>query len=64
MINGNTLFGRAVLVFFWGGLAASFVNMLYTFLHFNPYLIAWLVVIFNITFVTIKNLLIPPKGRS
>jgi hypothetical protein len=63
MINGSTAFGRAVLVFFWGGLAASFVNALYVFWHFNSYWIAWLVVIFNIAFVTIKNIIIPPRQR-
>lgn len=61
MINPNTLFGRAMLVFFWGGLAASLVNCLWTFWHFNPYFIAWLVVIVNICIVTIKNIVIPPK---
>lgn len=61
MIDSSTLFGRALLVFFWGGLAASFVNALYAFYHFSPYLVAWLVVIFNIIFVTIKNIVLPPN---
>lgn len=61
MINPNTLFGRALLVFFWGGLAASIVNVAWAFWHFNPLLIAWLVVIVNIIAVTIKNIVLPPK---
>lgn len=64
MIDGSKPFGRALLVFFWGGLAASFVNMIYTFHHFNPLYIAWFVVICNMAFVTIKNIVIPPKGKS
>lgn len=64
MIDGNTIFGRAVLVFFWCGLAASFVQMLYTFWHFNPLYIAWFVVLANILFVTIKNIVIPPGVKK
>lgn len=61
MINPNTLFGRAVLVFFWGGLAANIVTFIWSFWHFDPILIGWFVVLVNIGLVTLKNILIPPK---
>lgn len=61
MINGNTLFGRALLVFFWGGLSASIVNIAWSFWHFDPLIIAWLVVVVNMAAVTIKNIALPPR---
>lgn len=64
MIDPSTFFGRVVVVFFWGGLAASFTLMLWCFIHFNPLLLPWLTVIFNIVFVAIKNILIPPGPRK
>ena len=60
MIDGSKWWGKAILVFFWGGLSASIVNMAYAFIDFNPYWIAWLVVITNITTVLIKNYFIRP----
>lgn len=64
MIDPNTTFGRVMVVFFWGGLAASFTLMLWSFWHFDPIVLPWLTVIFNIVFVWIKNIVIPPRPRS
>ena len=63
MINPNSFFGRALIVFFWGGLSASIVNMLWTVWHFDPLFIAWFVVLVNMIAVTLKNVILPVKKK-
>lgn len=60
MIDGSKWWGKAMLIFFWGGFAASLVNMAYAFHPFSPYAIAWSVVLVNMIIVLLKNKLIPP----
>lgn len=64
MLNPNSTWGRALVIFFWSGLAASIVNMVYSLHHFDPFMIAWLVVIVNIAAVLVKNWLIPSKPKK
>lgn len=64
MLNPNSTWGRALVIFFWGGLAASIVNMIWAYWHFNPEAIAWTTVIVNVALVMGKNWLIPARPRK
>lgn len=64
MIDPTTLVGRALLVFFWGGLAANIVNAVWYFWHFPVFLMPWFYVFTNMALVTGKNLLIPTKSKK
>ena len=66
MINPNSLFGRAMLVFFWGGLAANIVGLIWYMFTKDPLTvaIAWCVPFVNMALVTLKNILIPVKAKK
>lgn len=61
MIDPTTVFGKTLLVFFWGGLAANIVSFLWVTVRFDPIYLPWLVVIINMLLVSLKNKVLPIK---
>jgi len=60
-IDPRTVFGRVMLVFFWGGLAADIVTVIFSLLSgVNPIIvitIAWTTVWVNMCLIYLKALL-------